>query len=156
MRVRRAGFTLVELMLVVVAVGVLARIAIPAYNRYTYMARAAAVLSEIQAIRVAAYAYNLDTNAWPADVNRGVVPDELKPYLPTGFVFQKELYALDWDNWVLPDGTPSRPETGSVVGISLTTDDEKFGRAFVELLGETAGRATISEHYTFIVVAAGP
>lgn len=141
--------------MVVVAVAVLARIAVPRYQQYTYKARAAAVLADIQAVRVAAYAYNADTNQWPPDVNRGIVPPELEPYLGTGFSFRKEHYNLDWDNWVLPDGSPSQPGTGTVVGISLTTQDEAFGAALVSLLGENTARATIGEHYTFILVGTG-
>ena len=152
MRGRRGGFTLVELLIFVLLVGILFRIAAPAYSRYVYKARAAVVLADIQAVRVAAYAYYMDAGRWPADVNRGVVPPELVPYLGTGFTFRRDTYLLDWDYWSLPDGTPSRPETGTLVGVSLTTTDPMFGQAFVALLGDNVARATIGDHYTFVVV----
>ena len=138
--------------MVVLIVGLLARVAVPVYQRYTYKARAAAVISEINAVRVAAYSYHADTGEWPPDVNRGVVPPELQPYLGSGFSFQKPHYLLDWDHWVLPDGTPSHPDTETIVGVSLTTANATFGRSFVELLGPSVARTTITDHYTFVIL----
>lgn len=153
-RTRRGGFTLVELLVVVLVVAILARVAIPSYRRYVYAARAATVVAEIHTVRIAAYAYHAETGAWPPDVNRGIVPPELAPYLGGGFTFVRDRYLLDWENWTLPDGTPERPETGTVVGISLTTEDTTLGRAFIDLLGDGTAAATIDDHYTFILVAA--
>lgn len=152
----RAGFSLVELLIFAVVLGVLARTAVPIYRHYIYQARAAAVMADIHAVRVAAYAYHADTSHWPRDVKRGVVPPELVPYLGSGYTFVREHYLLDWDHWVLPDGTPSKPSTGTVVGVSLTTGDDRFGHAFTTLLGESAARATIGKHYTLIIVGVGP
>lgn len=154
MRAWRRGFTLVELLIVVVLVGIVARIAISSYQRYVTVARAAAALSEIETVRLAAYTYHTDELSWPPDVNRGIVPPELVPYLGAGFTFTREHYLLDWDNWTLPDGSPSYPDTNVLVGISMTTDDENLGAAFVNLVGEGTASATINEHYTLIVVAA--
>lgn len=138
--------------MVVLIVGLLVRVAVPAYQRYGYKPRAAAVMSEIHAVRLAAYAYNADTGEWRPDVNRGLVPPELRPYLGSGFTFSRPHYLLDWDHWVLPDGTPSRPDTETIVGVSLTTSDPVFGRAFVELLGPSLAKTTITDHYTFVIL----
>ncbi|HUG39337.1 MAG TPA: prepilin-type N-terminal cleavage/methylation domain-containing protein [Longimicrobiales bacterium] len=154
MRTGRHGFTLVELLIVVVLVGLIVRLAIPSYQRYVLTARAAAAISEIETVRLAAYTYHSDALEWPADVDRGIVPPELVPYLGDGFSFTGDHYMLDWDNWTLPDGSPSEPETGVLVGISMTTADKRLGSAFVRLLGDGAARATIDEHYTLVVVAA--
>lgn len=51
LRRRRAGFTLLELMIVVVIVGVLAAIAIPAFVSYTYRARTSEAYTFLAEIR---------------------------------------------------------------------------------------------------------
>lgn len=55
---RRRGFTLVELMVVVLILGLLAAIALPAYSRYTRRARAAEATTNVQRIYLAQYTYN--------------------------------------------------------------------------------------------------
>ena len=149
----RQGFTLVELLVVILLLGILARLAIPAYQSVTLRARAAAALSEIKTVQLAAYSYNIDTGQWPPDVSRGVTPPELDPYLNDPEAFVGDGYLLDWDNWILPDGSPLHPETGILLGISLVTADERLGQALVDLVGGGAAEFTIGEHYTFVIAA---
>lgn len=147
----RPGFGLVELMIVIMIIGILARIAVPAYEHVRLRARAAQAIGHINTIRVAAYSYYASVGEWPPDVTRGNVPPELRPFLGQDFTFQREGYLLDWDHWVLPDGTPSRPETGVLVGVSVVAADPALGRAMVGLVGESVARFTINEHHTFII-----
>jgi type II secretory pathway pseudopilin PulG len=140
-------------MMVVLIVAILARIAMPSYQGLVYRARAASVMGDIQAIRVAVYAYNADTGQWPMDRGPGTLPPELEPYLGEGFSFNREHYQLDWENWILPDGSPKHADTGVLLGISLTTSDERFGAALGELLGSDRAHFTLSDNYTFVIAA---
>jgi type IV pilus assembly protein PilA len=49
----QAGFTLIELMIVVAIIGILAAVAIPAYQNYTIKAKIASAISSVAAIKTA-------------------------------------------------------------------------------------------------------
>lgn len=146
----RRGFALIELLIALTIVSILARIAVPAYQEYVRRARATQAVGDVRVVRQAAFQYAGDNAAWPPDVNRGVIPPGMEQYLPAGFTFQRNGYLLDWDYWVLPDGLPSQPSTGVLVGVSLVTQDARLGNAFLDLFN-TAATYTIGDHYTLII-----
>jgi type IV pilus assembly protein PilA len=61
------GFTLIELMIVVAIIGILAAIAIPAYQDYTIRAQVSEGLSLSGAAKAAVAEYYMDQGAYPGD-----------------------------------------------------------------------------------------
>ncbi len=62
------GFTLIELMIVVAIVGILAAIAIPAYQDYVIRSKISEVAAALGACKTSVAEYHASKNAWPADV----------------------------------------------------------------------------------------
>lgn len=150
-RSHRPGFTLIELTIALFIVATLAALAMPTYHRMIVKARAAKVLGEFNTIRVAAFNYFTEHNEWPPDQEPGNIPPELITYLPSNFTFRHGDYELDWENWILPDGTPKHPETHVLLGISVTTQDQYLAAAVLDLLGKNTAHYTLNDNYTFVI-----
>ncbi|MBP2672084.1 MAG: type pilus assembly protein PilA [candidate division NC10 bacterium] len=68
MRKIQKGFTLIELMIVVAIIGILAAIAIPAYQDYTIRAQVTEGLSLASDLKAAIAEVTAQTGEWPADL----------------------------------------------------------------------------------------
>jgi type IV pilus assembly protein PilA len=68
MKTFQKGFTLIELMIVVAIIGILAAIAIPAYQDYTIRAQVSEGLSLASDIKAGVAEYTAQTGDWPADL----------------------------------------------------------------------------------------
>jgi len=69
MKAVQKGFTLIELMIVVAIVGILAAIAIPAYQNYTIRAQVTEGLSIGDGWKTAIAEYYANNGAWPTQAN---------------------------------------------------------------------------------------
>ena len=136
----RKGVTLVEILIVMLIVSILAAIAQPRLSGVIVKAKAADAISDMQVVRVAAYSYQTDQQAWPADADRGIVPTGLDQYLPDGFDLVKDDYTLDYDYW---GGSPF------IVGVTLITSDSILGRTAMEMLASPKWNA--GDKYTWVI-----
>ena len=136
----RKGVTLIELLVVVLIVSILAAIAQPRLSGVIVKARAVDAISDMQIIRLAAYNYQSDQQAWPAEASGGVIPSGLDQYLPENFNLVKDDYTLDFDNW---GGSPF------MIGVTLITSDSILGRTALEML--VSPKWNSGDKYTWVI-----
>lgn len=148
----RKGFTLIELMIVVLIIGILAGIAIPKYVNITKKAQAARIVSDYRTIWLAVQMYLMETGEYPPDRGPGRIPRELRPYLSKDFAFNLNpamAVKYDWDNWVI-DGRPKHSFTGILYGISVTTKDMALINAIDEIY-QGPFTYSLGNNYTFVI-----
>jgi prepilin-type N-terminal cleavage/methylation domain-containing protein len=121
----RRGFSMVELLAVLVVLGILANLALPMVQRARRKADAVAVLAAFHAVRVAAQDRYADTGTYPANAAWGRVPAALVPSLPAGFRFTNSNGAVEyrWRRWGLPNGLPANRRQTVLLGLDVRTSD---------------------------------
>jgi prepilin-type N-terminal cleavage/methylation domain-containing protein len=149
MRRRRAGFTIVELLTVMIVIGVLASIALLKYIDLRHRARATQAAGDLQAVRIAAYSAWYETGSWPAETGPGTVPPALVQYLPQNFSFTRPDYTLDWESFVPPGDGPS---PSMQVGVVITSSDLRLQRALQQQLGTRLPFIMVGGALTFVIV----
>jgi len=80
MHERRSGFTLIELMIVVAIIGILAAIAIPAFQRFQLRSRVSEAKTNLSAIRVAELAFSATTGTFREAAPSPVADAAVAPY----------------------------------------------------------------------------
>ncbi len=75
MNTAQKGFTLIELMIVIAIIGILAAIALPAYQDYTKRARVGEALSLAGGAKTAVTEFYSSNNSWPTNNGEAGLPD---------------------------------------------------------------------------------
>jgi len=120
----RRAFTLVEILIVVVILGIMAAIVVPAFAGVTDESRKAAFITEMKIFADVAEYVSAATNGNIADSSTGDVPPELAPYIRE-------------DGWL--DGTPiggswdvEANENGITLGIGVHFQGDNPGDEFMQ------------------------
>jgi type IV pilus assembly protein PilA len=77
------GFTLIELMIVVAIIGILAAVAIPAYQDYLIRSKMSEVAAALSACKTSVTEYAAARNSWPADVEKAGCSTTATTYVQT-------------------------------------------------------------------------
>lgn len=97
---RPAGFTLVEIMIVVSIIALLAAMALPSFLRARQKAQDAKLINGLRVATDAFQMYAMEHNAYPPDANRGIVPSGMAQYFGPNFNFTATTPVggnWDWD-----------------------------------------------------------
>jgi len=147
----QAGFTLIEMLVVFVVIGILASIAIPAFTKAKSKSKSAAIAGAFHSVRDQAIQYYTDNSSYPAEVAQGIFPPEFRGYyLPDEFSWTPDAeYTLDWENWTGLDGNPS-PQFNVSVGLSVHTVNTTLGNYLLQHF-ENDVQLTNPDTYTFTI-----
>ena len=146
---RRHGFTIIELLVVMIVMSILATLAVLKYIDLKHQAISSSATADLQAVRLAAYSAWYEHTAWPADAGAGTVPPALVPYLPGGFRFSRPEYTLDWDNFVPANGGP----TGSMqLGVVVTSTNARLMKTLQNSLGSKGPFFVLGNTLTFVII----
>ena len=103
------GFTLIELMIVVAIIGILAAVAIPAYQDYLIRSKVSEVAAALSACKTSVAEYAAAKNAFPGDITQSGCSNTATTYLS----------ALDVANGVMT-ATTSTQVTSTTCALTLS------------------------------------
>jgi len=104
---KRKGFTLIEILVVVVIIAILAAISVPIYIEYVAGARASDAQSQIGAIYNASKMFYMDRDRWPTNV------EELQEF---GYLTMDEAVQRKWEFSLNGQETIVATSTGEMAG----------------------------------------
>lgn len=94
---KKGGFTVVEIMIVVVIIGLLAAIAIPTFNSIRLSAQTSRMVNDYRTFRTAFEVHAFELGYWPDDVARGVIPNTVADYMKGDAFSQATPIGGNWD-----------------------------------------------------------
>jgi prepilin-type N-terminal cleavage/methylation domain-containing protein len=123
------AFTLVEVMVVVVIIGLLAAAAMPTYRHITMRSKVTALVNDLRLFSTAIQTYTLQNGHWPANGDPQIVPPELANALPGNFIYPTPIGGVyKWNYDVSADGVTAKAalivQTAS--GNPVSDDEEMF------------------------------
>lgn len=122
---RTRAFTLVEVMVVVVIIGLLAAMALPAFRRITMRSKMTALVNDLRSYSTAFITYSLQNGKWPADGLPQEIPAEMAGTLPVGFTLKSPIGGVyKWNYDVSAAGVSAKAAiVVETAGSEVLTDD---------------------------------
>jgi prepilin-type N-terminal cleavage/methylation domain-containing protein len=150
-RQRNAGYTLIEVVVVMAIIGIIANIAIPIYRHARLKAEAAKIVADFVAVRFAASQYYHDHREWPKEAPSGNEPKELTPYLEGRINWKRGTYRYDWETWVNPKGKPTKIKSGILIGFTVRSNDEALLWMIENVWGREVAKPRGRGSVTFVI-----
>ena len=121
MKARNNGFTMVEIMVVVVLIGLLSALSMPFFNKARKASNHAAFMNDLRVFAGATETLYLSTGNIPVDSNTGNIDPELEEYVHAGFFERETPLGGSWD--------VEANDSGIVLGVGVagyTVDDAEI------------------------------
>ena len=129
---KKSGFTMLELLMVVIIIGILATLALPQYMGFVEKARAAEAISTIGAIRTAENLYKLENGTYSANASNLAIT------VPTSGASTYWLYSVSGASDTGFSATASRTSKKSSGGVA--------GQTIVLTWNDASGEAWSGSH----------
>jgi prepilin-type N-terminal cleavage/methylation domain-containing protein len=154
-QIRHSGFTLVELIAVIVVLAILAAVAVPRYFDYRQRALASAGAGTLKRVGMAMFAYQRDwAGALPPNVGSATAPAGMQLYIePHSWTTRiAGVYVMDWDT----DTSGHAPTIAQVslmpanfaaVGVTITTAEAQAIDAIIDDSNTATGRARFTSNW---------
>jgi prepilin-type N-terminal cleavage/methylation domain-containing protein len=119
---RRHGYTLAEMLTVIVILGILANIALPLLHRARTEADATRIIADFGSIRHAALHHIANGADYPPTARWGAVPPDLVDDLPAGFRFGYGDADYRWRHWSVGPKLAGRAAGRGLVAIEIRSE----------------------------------
>ena len=146
---RRRGFTLIEILVVMIVLSILSGLAVLKYIDLKHRALSASATADLQAVRLAAYSAWYEHGVWPDEVGAGQVPAGLAPYLPGGTKLSQSRVYSGLEKMKPPGGGPS----GAMqLGVVVSSSNPRLMKALQNSLGNKGPFFVLGGNLTFVIV----